>query len=48
LVHCVARVGEVAYHGIGITPGETTAVGSAGTRPVLLLRGRPQAIRSGS
>jgi molybdopterin biosynthesis enzyme len=27
-------------HGIGLTPGETTAFGFAGTRPVLLLPGR--------
>ena len=39
-VQTLARVGQVAYHGIGITPGETTAIGFAGPRPVLLLPGR--------
>jgi molybdopterin molybdotransferase len=46
-VRTLARVGEVAYHGIGITPGETTAVGSAGPRPVLLLPGRIDAALAG-
>jgi molybdopterin molybdotransferase len=39
-VRTLARVGKVAYHGIAITPGETTAIGSVGARPVLLLPGR--------
>ncbi len=36
-VHTLARAGQVQFHGIGITPGETTALGFAGARPVLLL-----------
>lgn len=36
----MAREGEVALHGIALTPGETTALGFAGPRPVLLLPGR--------
>ena len=30
-VRTLARVGQVAYHGIAITPGETTALGFVGT-----------------
>ncbi len=36
----LARDGEVAVHGIALTPGETAAVGFVGHRPVLLLPGR--------
>ena len=39
-VRTLARIGRVEFHGIGITPGETTALGFAGVRPVLLLPGR--------
>jgi len=39
-VRTLSRIGQVAYHGIGIAPGETTALGFVGTRPVLLLPGR--------
>ena len=39
-VRALARLGEVAFHGIAIAPGETTALGYVGTRPVLLLPGR--------
>jgi molybdopterin molybdotransferase len=39
-VHILARDGEVALHGIALTPGETSALGFAGHRPVLLLPGR--------
>ena len=39
-VRTLARVGTLAFHGIGITPGETTAIGFIGARPVLLLPGR--------
>ena len=39
-VHILARDGEVALHGIALTPGETAALGFAGSRPVLLLPGR--------
>jgi molybdopterin biosynthesis enzyme len=46
-VHTLARVGHVAFHGIGIAPGETTAVGFAGPQPVLLLPGRIDAALAG-
>ncbi len=39
-IKTLARLGRVAFHGIGIAPGETTAFGFAGHRPVLLLPGR--------
>jgi molybdopterin molybdotransferase len=35
-----ASLGEVAMHGIGIRPGETTALGTIRSRPVLMLPGR--------
>ena len=46
-VRTLARIGDVAYHGIAITPGETTAIGFAGERPVLLLPGRFDAALAG-
>ena len=46
-VRTLARVGHVAFHGIGITPGETTAIGFSGPRPVLLLPGRIDAALAG-
>ena len=36
----LARVGSVAFHGIGLMPGETAAVGMVDARPVLLVPGR--------
>src|SRR5260370_99438 len=36
----LASSGELLVHGIGLLPGETTAVGTVGTRPVLALPGR--------
>lgn len=36
----LARDGTVAVHGIAVTPGETAALGFAGSKPVLLLPGR--------
>ncbi len=36
----LARLGRVEAHGIALSPGETAAVGFAGSRPVLLLPGR--------
>jgi molybdopterin molybdotransferase len=39
-VRTLARLGTVAIHGVGLTPGETAAVGALGTRPVLVLPGR--------
>mgnify|MGYP003344633252 FL=1 len=46
-VNTLARVGNVLFHGIGIMPGETTAFGFAGKRPVLLLPGRVDAALAG-
>ncbi len=46
-VRTLARVGTVQFHGIGITPGETTALGFVGARPVLLLPGRIDAALAG-
>src|SRR5581483_4111430 len=46
-VATLARVGRVEFHGIGILPGETTALGFAGPRPVLLLPGRLDAALAG-
>ena len=46
-VRTLARVGKVQFHGIGIAPGETTALGFVGTRPVLLLPGRIDAALAG-
>ena len=37
-VQALARAGRVAVHGIALTPGETAAFGTAGSRPVLLAR----------
>lgn len=39
-VQTLARLGRVETHGIAISPGETTAIGFAGARPVLLISGR--------
>jgi molybdopterin biosynthesis enzyme len=39
-VRALARSGRVTVHGIAISPGETTALGEANDRPVLLLPGR--------
>jgi molybdopterin biosynthesis enzyme len=46
-VTTLARLGRVEHHGIAIAPGETSAVGSAGVRPVLLLPGRLDAALAG-
>jgi molybdopterin biosynthesis enzyme len=46
-VQTLARAGTVAFHGIGIQPGETTAFGYVGGRPVLLLPGRLDAALAG-
>lgn len=42
-VEALADVGEVAFHGIALHPGESTAVGRLGQRPVVLLPGLPLA-----
>jgi molybdopterin biosynthesis enzyme len=39
-VLALARHGEVAFHGLGLAPGETAAFGRVGTRPVLIMPGR--------
>jgi molybdopterin molybdotransferase len=39
-VRTLAAVGEVVAHGIALLPGETTAFGMIGSRPVLALQGR--------
>jgi len=39
-VHTLASIGELLVHGIALLPGETTAYGAAGARPVLALPGR--------
>ena len=39
-VRLLAREGRLAVHGLALAPGETAALGFAGTRPVLLLPGR--------
>ncbi len=39
-VQMLSRIGEVSFHGIGLSPGETASLGRAGTRPVLMLPGR--------
>jgi molybdopterin molybdotransferase len=36
----LARLGSVHVHGVGLAPGETAALGSLGTRPVLIIPGR--------
>jgi molybdopterin biosynthesis enzyme len=46
-VGTLARIGTVAFHGIAIAPGETTALGFVGARPVLLLPGRMDAALAG-
>ena len=42
-VTVLAQAGKLAFHGIGLMPGETSAFGFVGTRPVLLLPGRMDA-----
>jgi molybdopterin molybdotransferase len=39
-VHTLASIGQVLVHGIALLPGETTALGTIGARPVLALPGR--------
>jgi molybdopterin biosynthesis enzyme len=39
-VRTLAGVGEVVVHGVALLPGETTAFGTVGSRPVLALQGR--------
>jgi molybdopterin molybdotransferase len=39
-VRTLAEVGKLHVHGVALVPGETTAFGTIGTRPVLALPGR--------
>jgi molybdopterin molybdotransferase len=39
-VRVLAGIGQVHVHGMGIRPGETAALGTVGSRPVLLVPGR--------
>jgi molybdopterin biosynthesis enzyme len=39
-VRALARAGRVVAHGIGLSPGETTAFGFIGSTPVLIIQGR--------
>jgi molybdopterin biosynthesis enzyme len=39
-VRTLARLGRVEVHGVGLTPGETTAFGVIENRPVLMIPGR--------
>jgi molybdopterin molybdotransferase len=36
----LAKLGSVAFHGVGLAPGETAAFGTIGQRPVLIVPGR--------
>jgi molybdopterin molybdotransferase len=45
-VQTLAREGRLVVHGLALTPGETSAVGFVGVRPVLLLPGRLDAALS--
>jgi molybdopterin molybdotransferase len=45
-VAALAAAGHVAIHGMGIRPGDTAALGTAASRPVLLLPGRLDAALS--
>jgi molybdopterin biosynthesis enzyme len=39
-VRTLARLGKLEIHGVGLTPGETAAIGSLGGRPALIVPGR--------
>jgi molybdopterin molybdotransferase len=45
-VQILARDGQLRMHGLALTPGETSAFGFVGARPVLLLPGRLDAVVS--
>lgn len=45
-IRTLARTGRLETHGVGIRPGETTALGMVGSRPVLMLPGRLDAALS--
>jgi molybdopterin molybdotransferase len=46
-VQTLAREGRLAVHGVALAPGETSAIGFVGTKPVLLLPGRLDAALCG-
>jgi molybdopterin biosynthesis enzyme len=39
-VQALASRGQVALHGVGLMPGETAAIGCAGSRPVIIVPGQ--------
>jgi molybdopterin biosynthesis enzyme len=43
-VRILAGAGALRFHGLGASPGETTAFGAVASRPVLLLPGRLDAV----
>jgi molybdopterin molybdotransferase len=45
-VHTLARLGQLAFYGVGLTPGETTAFGITESCPVLVVPGRLDAALS--
>jgi molybdopterin biosynthesis enzyme len=45
-VRALAALGTLRFHGLGVSPGETTAFGVVGSRPVLLVPGRLDATLS--
>jgi len=46
-VDTLRRIGQVAFHGVGLLPGETLAFGWSHRKPVLLLPGRLDAVLAG-
>jgi molybdopterin biosynthesis enzyme len=46
-VHTLARLGRVEVHGVALSPGETTAFGMVGDKPVLLMPGRLDSVIAG-
>lgn len=46
-IQTLHRIGDVAFHGAGLAPGETLAFGNIGQLPVLLLPGRVDAALAG-
>jgi molybdopterin biosynthesis enzyme len=45
-VEALARIGKIKIHGMAIRPGETSALGQVGVKPVLMLPGRIDAALS--
>jgi molybdopterin biosynthesis enzyme len=45
-IKTLGRIGRLEMHGVGLRPGETAALATAGSRPVLLLPGRLDAALS--